>query len=177
MTLRRFESGDVALVATWLAQPENYRWLEFGNEQQPFGGAALASASRRDGHVLRLFTDDDGTPIGLVALSGVSRSFRSANLWYVLGDKRHAARGTTTRAVGALLDVAFGELGLRVVQAWAVEENVASIQVLLRNGFRHVGRWRSSHDVDGRPCDRLLFDLLAAEHRHAARDAAEENGR
>ncbi len=174
MRLERVDARHVALVATWLAQRENYQWLEFANEQQPLGAAALAIASRRDGHVLRLFADDDGPPIGLVALSAVSRSFRSATLWYVLGDKRHAGRGATTRAVAALLDVAFGELGLRVVQAWAVEENVASIRVLLGNGFRPVGRWRSSHEIDGRPCDRLLFDLLAVEHRGATRGAGAE---
>jgi hypothetical protein len=40
-----------------------------------------------------------------------------------------------------------------------------SIRTIERLGFRFVGRQRQCHTIDGRPYDRLLFDLLASEHR------------
>jgi RimJ/RimL family protein N-acetyltransferase len=39
-----------------------------------------------------------------------------------------------------------------------------SLRSLQRLGFRYVGRLRQCHMIDGRLHDRLLFDLLAAEH-------------
>jgi RimJ/RimL family protein N-acetyltransferase len=64
-----------------------------------------------------------------------------------------------------MLTLGFTELGLHAVSAWAVEPNTASVGVLKRNNFQFVGRQRHSHWIDGRPFDRLLFDLLASEHR------------
>jgi hypothetical protein len=40
-----------------------------------------------------------------------------------------------------------------------------SLRTIERLGFRFVGRLRQSHYIDGRLCDRLLYDLLACEHR------------
>src|SRR6266705_2884101 len=31
--------------------------------------------------------------------------------------------------------------------------------------FKYIGRQRQCHSIDGRPYDRLLFDLLATEHQ------------
>jgi len=45
-----------------------------------------------------------------------------------------------------------------------VESNEPSIKVLTRKPFPIVGRQRRCHWIDGRPFDRLLFDVLT--HRH-----------
>jgi len=60
--------------------------------------------------------------------------------------------------------VAFQELGLHSVNTWTVEHN-ASRRGAERLGFRFIGRQRQCHLIDGQPYDRLLFDLLASEHR------------
>jgi RimJ/RimL family protein N-acetyltransferase len=67
-------------------------------------------------------------------------------------------------ASSRLLTFAFRDLGLRVVNTWIVENN-PSLRSLERLNFRFIGRQRQCHTIDGRPYDRLLFDLLAAEHR------------
>jgi RimJ/RimL family protein N-acetyltransferase len=154
----------LTLVEAWLGDEANHQWLDFGAGVQRLTEGALKIMAQRDLHVLRLFRADGATvPSGLVALSNIAPRFGTATLWYVLGDKQQAGRGATTEAVGALLDLAFGPLGLGAVNAWAVEGNVASIRVLQHNGFRLIGRQRRCHVIDGRPCDRLLFDRLALE--------------
>jgi RimJ/RimL family protein N-acetyltransferase len=165
MTLRDLEITDLPLVSGWLAEKENYQWLDFGYGTQILSSATLKIMTQRDIHALRLFAADPAsTPIGLVALSSIARNFGTATLWYVLGDKRYANRGHTSRAVSALLTLAFTELGLRAVNAWTVETNVASRRVLDRNRFRFIGRQRACHEVDHKALDRLHFDLLASEH-------------
>lgn len=168
MTLAPIERRDIPLVAGWLADPANHRWLDFGNGHQPVTPVMLAVMLQRPANVLRVVVPDETVmPIGIVALSNVDQAFKTANLWYVLGDKGYAGRGCTTRAVSQILNLAFHDLRLEAVSAWAVETNIASVRVLERNHFRMIGRQRRCHDVDGRPLDRLLFDLLAWEHHEA----------
>jgi RimJ/RimL family protein N-acetyltransferase len=98
-----------------------------------------------------------------VALSDIDRVFRTGRLWYVLGDKRFAGRGLTSRAVADLVREGFGPVRLEAINAWAVVENRPSIRILESNGFRLIGYQRRCHRIDGRPVDRALFDLLATE--------------
>ena len=83
--------------------------------------------------------------------------------WAVLGDKRYARRGYTTRAIRSMVRLGFTQLGLRSMHSWLVEDNVASIRMIERLGFRFTGRQRQCHVIDGRWCDRLLLDVLASE--------------
>jgi len=84
-------------------------------------------------------------------------------MWVVLGRKRYGGYGP--RAASKLLTLGFTELGLESVGAWTVEINVPARRGLERLGFRYIGRQRRCHWIDGRPYDRLLYDLLASEHR------------
>lgn len=165
MKLLPLREEHLDLVAGWMTAEENTRWLDFGHGRRSLDRMSLKLMIHRPFYCVRLFTaDDDDRPIGLVALSDIDREFSTAMIWYVLGDKRFGGRGLTTRAVGRMLDVAFGELGLDQLHAWAVEINRPSIRVLEKNGFRRSGRMRACHRVDGRAYDRVLFDLLAEEH-------------
>ncbi|HEY1771786.1 MAG TPA: GNAT family protein [Gammaproteobacteria bacterium] len=156
----------IDLAAGWLAEKRNHQWLNFGEGSQLIGPAALRLMSRDKAHILRGFTaDEDGSPIGLVALSSVNQDFRSALLWALLGDRRYAAKGYVFRATKAMLTLGFNSFGLECVNAWAVECNHASLRILKKLNFKPIGRERSCHYIDGRPFDRLLFELQSADHR------------
>jgi RimJ/RimL family protein N-acetyltransferase len=153
------------LVGGWLAQKENYQWLDFGNGTQIIAPALLKVMVHRETHCIRAYTSDrDDTPIGVVGLNGISWVFKTATFWGLSGDKSFRNRGYSTYASSKLMSVAFKELGLVSVGTWAVEHN-PSIRTIERLGFRRAGRQRRCHWIDGRPYDRLLFDLLAEEHR------------
>lgn len=154
----------LALAGEWLAKDENYKWLDFGNGVQRVSPVTLRIMTQRDIHVFRIYTSDENdVPAGIVGLSNVDRHFRTASIWAVLGNKRYG--GCTSQAVTRMLDYAFDELGLHAVSAWTVEINTAARRVLERRGFRFIGRLRQCHYIEGRPYDRLLFDLLSTEHR------------
>jgi RimJ/RimL family protein N-acetyltransferase len=164
--LRKLDGEWLATAADWLADEDNYQWLDFGGDVQVLTPVLLQVMVQREIHCLRLFAPQKGMkPIGLVGLSNISALFKTATLWYVLGDKTYATGGHTTRAVRQLLDHGFGCLGLQAISAWAVEENLASLRVLERTGFRLIGRQRCCHRLGDRYLDRLLFDLLAHEHQ------------
>lgn len=165
MQLKPIDSPELLrLVASWMAKRENYQWLDFGGGRQILTPEWLKIMTQRDTHVLRVFTaDDDETPVGVVALEDVNRSFKTARFWCVAGEKAFRFRGLATRAASELLTLAFRDLGLHAVHSWVVEHN-QSARMAERLHFKLIGRQRECHSIDGRLYDRLWFDLLASEH-------------
>lgn len=163
LTLNRPEL--IELVASWLAVKENYQWLDFGNGTQALTPTVIRIMMLRGTHFMRVYTSDhDDTPIGIVGLTNVDRTFKTATFWGVSGDKSFRNRGYSTIASSKLMTLAFRDLGLHAVNTWAVDQN-PSLRTIERLGFRLVGRLRQCHYIDGMLYDRLLFDLLASEHR------------
>jgi RimJ/RimL family protein N-acetyltransferase len=154
----------IKLAAGWLARQENYQWLDFGSGKQIVTPALLKIMAQRQTHFLRAYTCDMDTPIGVLGLNDVDRAFKNATFWGASGEKSFRNRGYSTLASSKFLTLAFRDLGLHVINTWAVEHN-PSLRTIERLGFRLVGRMRQCHYIDGRPYDRLLFDLLASEHR------------
>lgn len=155
----------IELAAGWLAQKENYQWLDFGGGRQIVTPALLKIMTQRDTHFLRLYTSPrDGTPIGLCGLNGVDRVARTATFWGLAGDKSFRNRGYGTLGARTFLSFAFRELGLHSINTWVAEGN-PSLRIGERLHYHYIGRQRQCHPIDGRLVDRLLFDLLAAEHR------------
>src|SRR6266487_4498920 len=153
----------IELVAGWLVKPDNYKWLDFGNGVQMVNPITLKIMIQRDIYVSRSYTAGHGdVPAGVVGLTNVDRHFKTASIWAVLGNKRYG--GCTREAVTKLLTFGFTELGLHAVSAWTVETNIPAQRVLEALHFKYIGRQRQCHYIDGRPYDRLLFDLLATEH-------------
>ena len=164
MSLLALDTPDLLeLVSGWLTKEENCKWLDFGNGVRAPTAAMLRIMTQRGLHVLRAYTaNGEDVPVGVAGLSNIDRTFKTATVWAVLGNKKHG--GSTTPAVSELLTFGFTELNLGAVNAWTVETNVAGRRALERLGFTYIGRQRQCHYIDGRPYDRLLFDLLAAEH-------------
>ena len=157
--------GILELAASWLAQKENYQWLDFGDGKQIVTPALFKIMSRWETHFLRAYTSGrDDTPIGIVALNNVVPQFKTATFWGAAGDKSFRNRGYGTLAASRFMTLAFRELGLHSVNTWVVDGN-PSLKIIERVGFRFIGRQRRCHYIDGLPRDRLLFDLLASEHR------------
>lgn len=159
----------IALVAGWLAQKENYQWLDFGDGRQLVTPALLKVMAQRPTHFLRVYTDDGGTPIGIAGLNGVDRRNGIATLWGATGEKSFRSRGYATFAGSKFLTLAFDALGLHAINTWVADGN-PSLRLVQRLGFRYIGRQRACHLIDGERRDRLFFDLLASEHRELERE-------
>jgi RimJ/RimL family protein N-acetyltransferase len=165
MQLKPLDSRElIQQVAGWLAEKENYQWLDFGDGRQLVSPEWLKIGIQRGTYVLRVFTSDlTDAPIGVVGLTNVNQHFKTANIWVVLGDRMHAGQGYASRATSKMLTLGFQELGLHSIHTWIVEHN-PSIHVARKVGFKPIGTQRQCHVIDGRAYDRLWFDVLASEH-------------
>jgi ribosomal-protein-alanine N-acetyltransferase len=102
-----------------------------------------------------------GEPAGRITLNNMARgAFESADLGYWVA-REHNGRGVGTAAVGAVLHLAFGELGLHRVQAATLLHNAGSQRVLQRNGFTRIGVAPRYLRIAGAWQDHVLFQRLA----------------
>jgi [ribosomal protein S5]-alanine N-acetyltransferase len=104
---------------------------------------------------------DDGEVVGRITLSNIVRgAFQSCSLGYWLA-QRATGRGVATAAVGEMLAVAFGDLGLHRVEAGTLVHNTASQRVLAAHGFVRFGLAPRYLRIAGRWQDHVLFQRLA----------------
>jgi ribosomal-protein-alanine N-acetyltransferase len=104
-----------------------------------------------------------GELLGRVNLSEIRREhFHSAALGYRIGQSA-GGRGHASEAVRQVLAIAFGQLGLKRIEANARADNLGSIRVLERNGFVQYGRSRRSFELQGTWYDRLHFERHAGD--------------
>ena len=99
--------------------------------------------------------------VGTLQLSNIVHGpLQSANLGYWVAERVNG-RGLATQAVGELIPIAFGELGLHRLEAGTLVDNVASQRVLEKNGFERIGTARGYLHIGGAWRDHVLFQLLA----------------
>jgi ribosomal-protein-alanine N-acetyltransferase len=123
---------------------------------------ALRTAARR-GLALPFAVELDGRLVGQVMVGNVVREpLLSAYVGYWC-DARVTGRGVTTAAVALVVDHCFGPVGLHRIEATVRPENVASLRVLAKLGFREEGLFRRYLDVDGDWRDHLCFAMTADE--------------
>ncbi len=112
---------------------------------------------------------DDGRIAGFFGISQIfRRSFNSAYIgWSVNAEV--ARQGFGTEALNAILDFAFGPepagLGLHRLQANIIPENVPSICVAEKVGFRREGLARRYLHIGGAWRDHFTYAMTAEERR------------
>jgi ribosomal-protein-serine acetyltransferase len=120
-------------------------------------------AEKRDrGEALEGAIVIDGRIAGCAGFPIVDPVARSAVIGYWIAEE-HQGHGLVTRAVSALIDHAFGELGLHRLEISAATDNVRSRAIPERLGFTQEGVLREAEEVAGRRQDLAVYGLLARE--------------
>jgi ribosomal-protein-alanine N-acetyltransferase len=102
-----------------------------------------------------------GRIAGTVTMSNIDFGpFQSANLGYWVAE-RFSGRGLATKAVGDVIEIAFGDLGLHRLEAATLVDNLPSQRVLEKNGFEPIGLARRYLQIAGEWRDHLLFQRTA----------------
>jgi RimJ/RimL family protein N-acetyltransferase len=147
------------MAATWLSQPDVNRWLTAEWRDRVVEPRLVAVAARNSRNRLFL-ARSSGVPCGVVGLSDLDTVDHLAMIWYALGPSSLRGRGVMSEAVQLVVRLAFEKLGLDCVYAWTMADNVSSQRVLIKNGFREVGRFRQSALSQGVRVDRIYYDII-----------------
>lgn len=117
------------------------------------------------GYPLFLLRQADDQLLGGISLLNVRRGVaQTASLGYWIG-RPFARQGYMSEAISAVLDLAFGKLGLHRVEAACLPHNEPSRGLLLKSGFKEEGFAREYLRINGRWQDHVLFAVLRDDPR------------
>ncbi|MDR7301380.1 GNAT family N-acetyltransferase [Haloactinomyces albus] len=117
----------------------------------------------RSGQALPFVITVDGRFAGQITVGNIVRgALRSAWIGYWVTE-HVAGGGTATAAVALAVDHAFGPAGLHRLEATVRPENIASIRVLEKAGFRREGLFERYLDVAGAWRDHYVYGLTTED--------------
>jgi ribosomal-protein-alanine N-acetyltransferase len=100
---------------------------------------------------------------GVAEMFDYSRDINMITIGYRLNE-RYWGKGIVTKAVAAMTDYLFNDIGINRVQAFVMPENIKSQDVLQRNGFVKEGIIRQGHVWKGHGVvDLILYSLLKSD--------------
>lgn len=147
------------------------RWLPWVDEDRtPDDTRAFIEKALRqfaEGHGFHAGIWYRGELAGVIGLHFIDRNNRRTELGYWLAG-RFEGRGIMTRACRAVVDYAFGRLGLHRVEIRCAADNHRSRAIPERLGFTQEGVLRESGYLDGRFVDMVVYGVLASEWRAGA---------
>ena len=141
------------------------RWASIADGEAWFGRMEAIQAT---GLALQfvVVSKATGAAIGTCLLFRFEEGSARAELGYALG-RSHWGAGLMSEALTALLGRAFGDMGLRRIEAEVDVRNAASARLLQRLGFRREGLLRERWVSKGEVKDVEMYGLL--RHEWAAR--------
>ena len=161
--LRGIEPSDVPRLWEWTQDEETMRLRDY-----PAPPISLAQAEREfedsacdDTCHLRLaVATPDGMLIGEASLTHIDYRNGSARFQIAIGNSDQRGHGYGSDATRALMRYAFEQLRLHRITLYVHEFNERAIGVYERCGFKHEGRLREAHFMDGKYTDVLIMGLL-----------------
>ena len=168
IVVRRPVPADAPALFAYRSQAGVCRYLPFEPQTLEQIAERIAAARAGESADMPMWWKVIETPdavIGDVVLFLRSREHRSAEIGYVL-NPRFGGRGYATEACRALLDVAFGTLGLHRVTARLDARNDDSARMCRRLGMRQEAHLVENEWTDrfgGEWSDELVFALLDRE--------------
>ena len=184
--LRLIRTRDARVLQRELLQ--NRTWLQQWEATIPNGVASFDMRfgirrllqQYRDGAGYPFVMEYDGEIAGQLNVWGVARgSLCSATIGYWVSE-RFAGRGITPTAVALATDACFNEFGLHRMEICIRPENIASLRVVQKLGFRYEGLRRRYIHIDGDWRDHYAFALTREDvpqgvlHRWISGDAPQE---
>jgi ribosomal-protein-serine acetyltransferase len=143
----------------WLA------WTAGTSPDDLAGYLERSSRAWKEGVAWNYMIVENRGPIGSIGLPNFDGLVRQAEIGYWIASDR-AGQGFMTEAASAVIDFGFEKLGLHRIELRAATENLASIRVAEKLGFRREGTLRESGmGAAGDRHDHHLFGLLETDPR------------
>jgi len=171
--LRPIRITDAEACFRWISDPEVTRLLGLirpvRSVEQERAWIASVLADREQQRVF-IIADEHGRAIGTCGLRGIDRKEGTAFLGIMIGEKTLWDRGYGTSGTKALLEYAFGELGLGEVRLSCHADNQRALRCYEKVGFERGARGSKS----GRPRRREVWMAITRERWEGLRGARSE---
>jgi ribosomal-protein-serine acetyltransferase len=144
-------------LRAWLPWVDSSRTVE---DRKRFIKDTLKQFAENKGFVAGIWYE--GHLAGVIGYDPIDWENRTTEVGYWLGEE-YQGRGLATTACRALVEHAFGELGLNRVSIACVTENKKSCAIAERLGFRREGVKRQAEWLYDHFVDHVVYAALASE--------------
>lgn len=155
------EHADRFLDAVERSVQLHRKWVSPPRDRDTF----LAMTRKYDGdrHVSFIALDSSGDPLACINVSEIVRgAFQSAYLGFY-GFRPHAGKGLTRIALRAVVEQAFGPLGLHRLEANIQPDNARSIALVESLGFNLEGFSPRYLKIDGAWRDHMRYAITVED--------------
>jgi RimJ/RimL family protein N-acetyltransferase len=164
LLLREHREEDFDDIHAYAAIPEVSCFMVWGpntlEDTRKYLDLQIAQQQQWPRDHVGLIIERDGVAIGSIRMD--LQGDETADLGYTL-HRDHWRQGLATEASAAILQVAFGILGLHRVWATSDVENTGSFRVMEKLGMRREAQFRQDTLVRGAWRDNYLYAILADE--------------
>ncbi len=150
--------------------PELLPWMSWAVDSSPANVERFAEEAQRgwqekSGWAFTILHED--RPVGVLGLNGYKPLLAMAELGYWISTS-HTGRGLMTEAASAVVDWGFEVMGLHRIELRASPDNIDSVRVAEKIGFKHEGIARLACRGSEGWHDIILFGLLDGDERLAS---------
>lgn len=174
LSLRPFSPADFDDLYAYQSRPEVARYLHWDARGEAQVREALAEqcgqttlAAEGDWLTFAVVWQETGRVIGETGLKLLSRQHRQGETGFVFNPDCQG-RGLATEAAGAMLTLAFGQLGWHRVVGSCDARNQRSARLMERLGMRREAHFIENMLIKGQWTDELIYAILADEWHAAA---------
>ena len=164
--LRALESTDLDTTFSWRNDDEissmvggQKYYVSYDKEKKWLEGIIYDNTNVR----LMICLKDTNKPIGISSLTDINYINRSAHYHVLIGDKESWGKGYATDALRLMMEYAIKELGLHRIESMVLEDNIGSIKMLKKCGFKEEGVKRDSIFKGGKYHNQVILALLDTE--------------
>jgi RimJ/RimL family protein N-acetyltransferase len=166
--LRNLKVEDISQeYISWLNDCQINKFLSIRDEFQTYKTVRCYIESfegRRDKLLLGIFLKENNQHIGNVTLSHIDWKNDFAVIGICIGNKTSWKRGYGEEALDCIKKFVFEELKLNRLEAGVCKDNIASIKLFKKVGFKIEGRLREREKINDRYIDGLIMGLVKREY-------------
>lgn len=161
--LRALEPEDYKISVKWRNDPDiqnqvgGPKYFVSAEKERQWVQNAINSSDRI---VLAICLQENDKYIGNIMLQEIDWINRSGHIPIFIGDKEEWGKGYATEARFLMLKFAFEERGLERIWAYVLEENIGSLKMHEKCGYKIEGLMRNSVYKNGKFQNQYILSVL-----------------
>lgn len=167
--LRPMQMEDAGLVAKWYNDKETRRYMSTtvrGYKYFPRDiKKEINENNPKEEQWFMICLKPSNQAIGQAGIDDLDFLDRRGEIFFLIGDKNEKGKGYSTEIVRLLLDYAFKKLKLNSLFATVTVENIPSLKVLEKAGFKKIGIRREYNHIGGKYLDEVFLDFTAKDYK------------
>jgi len=167
LSFRTFTFADISQeYIDWLNDAKVNKYLETRHVEQTRQSCEVYVKSTEadpNSHFFAVCERATARHIGNVKIGFINPTYKHGQLSFFIGDKSAWGKGFATEIVGAMTEFGFTQLGLEKIEAGCYQQNLAAVNVFLKNNYAIEGFIRGKVVVDGRRSGVVSLGILRHE--------------